>query len=389
MTGTPSNDPAALTASEALAAFRARTLSPVELMRAVIARAERINPTINALSDTYFDEALQAARAAEARYASRSQDARPLEGLPLAVKDEMSETGRRITMGSLLFKDRIGTWTDAAVQRLKDAGAIAHVRTITPEFSLLGVCHSRMWGVSRNPHNRAMTPGDLVLMDAGAEFDGYASDVTRTFPIDRQFSGVQRDLYQLVLGVQQAAIANAKPGIEYKDLHLAACAQMASGLADLGLLKGAADELVERDAHALFFPHGLGHMLGLSTHDAGGCLAGRTPSDRFGLKWLRADLPLEPGYVVTIEPGVYFIKALRHRQASLLAAGVVEVSGGFVAGEPVDIVATDGTPVARGLVSYDAAEFDRLIGRTTSDLIAEFGPDYEREIVHRDDLVVL
>lgn len=161
-----------------------------------------------------------------------------------------------------------------------------------------------------SPTNRAMTPGDLVLMDAGAEFDGYASDVTRTFPIDRQFSGVQRDLYQLVLGVQQAAIANAKPGIEYKDLHLAACAQMASGLADLGLLKGAADELVERDAHALFFPHGLGHMLGLSTHDAGGCLAGRTPSDRFGLKWLRADLPLEPGYVVTIEPGVYFIKAL-------------------------------------------------------------------------------
>ncbi len=90
---------------------------------------------------------------------------------------------------------------------------------------------------------------------------------------------------------------------------------------------------------------------------------------------------------VRIDDGA--VKALRHRQASLLAAGVVEVSGGFVAGEPVDIVATDGTPVARGLVSYDAAEFDRLIGRTTSDLIAEFGPDYEREIVHRDDLVVL
>ena len=67
---------------------------------------------------------------------------------------------------------------------------------------------------------------------------------------------------------------------------------------------------MERDAHALFFPHGLGHMLGLATHDAGGCLAGRSPSDRFGLKWLRADLPLEPGYVVTIEPGIYFIRAL-------------------------------------------------------------------------------
>lgn len=161
-----------------------------------------------------------------------------------------------------------------------------------------------------SPTNRPMREGEIVLMDAGAEHEGYASDVTRTFPAGRAFEGVQRDLYQLVLDVQQTAISNAKPGVEYKDLHLAACAQIAGGLRDLGLLKGSPEELVERDAHALFFPHGLGHMLGLSTHDAGGCLAGRTPSDRFGLKWLRADLPLEPGYVVTIEPGIYFIKAL-------------------------------------------------------------------------------
>lgn len=161
-----------------------------------------------------------------------------------------------------------------------------------------------------SPTQRAMRDGELVLMDAGAEYGGYASDVTRTFPAGRAFSGAQRDLYQLVLDVQQTAIANAKPGVEYKALHLAACAQIAGGLRDLGLMRGSPADLVERDAHALFFPHGLGHMLGLSTHDAGGCLAGRTPSDRFGLKWLRADLPLEPGYVVTIEPGVYFIKAL-------------------------------------------------------------------------------
>ncbi len=161
-----------------------------------------------------------------------------------------------------------------------------------------------------SPTNRALQHGELVLMDAGAEHEGYASDVTRTFPAGPVFSGAQRDLYQLVLDVQQTAIANAKPGVEYRDLHLAACAQIAGGLADLGLLTGSPGELVERDAHAMFFPHGLGHMLGLSTHDAGGCLAGRSPSDRFGLKWLRADLPLEPGYVVTVEPGIYFIKAL-------------------------------------------------------------------------------
>ena len=160
------------------------------------------------------------------------------------------------------------------------------------------------------PTNRAMAQGDIVLMDAGAEFGGYASDVTRTFPAGRRFAGPQRDLYELVLAVQQAAIESAWPGVEYKDLHLAASVRLAAGLVDLGLLRGAPQDLVERDVHALFFPHGLGHMLGLATHDAGGCLAGRTPSDRFGLKWLRADLPLKAGYVVTIEPGIYFIKAL-------------------------------------------------------------------------------
>jgi Xaa-Pro aminopeptidase len=161
-----------------------------------------------------------------------------------------------------------------------------------------------------SPTMRPFREGELVLMDAAAEWDGYAADVTRTFPVSGNLSGVQRDLYSLVLHVQQAAIDDVAPGKEYRELHMEAATRMAAGLADLGILRGAPESLVERDAHAIFFPHGLGHMLGLSTHDAGGCLAGRAPSDRFGLKWLRADLPLEEGYVVTIEPGVYFIRAL-------------------------------------------------------------------------------
>lgn len=160
------------------------------------------------------------------------------------------------------------------------------------------------------PSRRELRAGDLVLVDAGAEVDGYASDVTRTFPVGGRFEGLQRDLYQLVLGVQQQAIADARPGREYRDLHLQAAAGISAGLVDLGILRGDPAVLVERDAHALFFPHGLGHMLGLATHDAGGCLAGRTRSDRLGLKYLRADLPLAPGHVITIEPGVYFIPAL-------------------------------------------------------------------------------
>ncbi len=161
-----------------------------------------------------------------------------------------------------------------------------------------------------SPTAREFRLGDIVLVDAAAEVDGYAADVTRTFPVGSRFEGIQADLYDLVWTTQRAAIDAAAPGVEYKDLHMAAATRIAGGLADLGILRGQAEDLVEADAHALFFPHGLGHMIGLSTHDAGGCLAGRQPSDRFGLKYLRADLPLAPGYVVTIEPGIYFIEAL-------------------------------------------------------------------------------
>jgi Xaa-Pro aminopeptidase len=160
------------------------------------------------------------------------------------------------------------------------------------------------------PGTREFRTGEIVLCDAAAEVAGYAADVTRTFPVGPRFEGIQGDLYDLVYATQQEAIGAAAPGVEYRDLHLAACRSIAAGLAGLGLLRGDPDELVDADAHALFFPHGLGHMLGLATHDAGGCLAGREPSDRFGLKYLRADLPLQPNYVVTIEPGIYFIPAL-------------------------------------------------------------------------------
>lgn len=160
------------------------------------------------------------------------------------------------------------------------------------------------------PGERVLREGELVLIDAGPEVRGYASDVSRTFPVAAQFTPVQRDLYDVVLAAQREAIGGVRPGAEYKQLHLRACATIAAGLIDAGILRGAAADLVEQDAHALFFPHGLGHMLGLSTHDCGGYLEGRIPEDRFGLAALRADLPLEPGYVVTVEPGIYFIPAL-------------------------------------------------------------------------------
>ncbi|MEX1103575.1 MAG: aminopeptidase P N-terminal domain-containing protein, partial [Dehalococcoidia bacterium] len=125
------------------------------------------------------------------------------------------------------------------------------------------------------PTKRVMHDGEIVLMDAAAEYRGYAADVTRTFPVGTRFSGIQRDLYELVLRVQEEAIRGVKPGQEYKELHIQAAEGIASGLVDLGILTGNPQDLVERDAHALFFVHGLGHMIGLATHDSAGCLAGR------------------------------------------------------------------------------------------------------------------
>lgn len=165
-------------------------------------------------------------------------------------------------------------------------------------------------------HHR-LAPGDLLLADVGAEMPlGWAADITRTWPVSGLFSPTQRAVYDLVLAAHDACIAQLKPGVEYRDIHLGACHILAEGLIDLGILKGRAEDLVDRDAHALFFPHGIGHLLGLDVHDMedlgdrAGYGANRQRSDRFGLGYLRLDRPLEAGMVVTIEPGFYQVPAL-------------------------------------------------------------------------------
>jgi Xaa-Pro aminopeptidase len=156
------------------------------------------------------------------------------------------------------------------------------------------------------PTQRPLRAGELVLIDAGAECRGYDCDVTRTYPVSGDFSAEQADVYALVLQAQRAAIGRCRAGVEYRDIHLAAALDVAQGLVDAGFLRGNAADLVEQGASALFFPHGIGHMVGLGVRDAGGYLPGRSRSEAPALRFLRIDLPLEPGHVVTIEPGVYF-----------------------------------------------------------------------------------
>jgi Xaa-Pro aminopeptidase len=167
-------------------------------------------------------------------------------------------------------------------------------------------------------HDNIMQEGDLAILDAGAlSPSGYASDITRTFPVGQPFNPRQRDIYQLVLSAQEAAIAACQPGRPYEEIHLLAAQTLASGLKDLGIIKGEVEAAVEQGAHALFFPHGLGHMMGLDVHDmeslgedAVGYDDSVGRSTQFGRSYLRLAKRLEPGHVITVEPGLYFIPQL-------------------------------------------------------------------------------
>jgi len=148
-----------LSATDALARFRARTLSPVELLDALIARAGAVEGTVNALAYCHFDEARAAAKKAEARYMKTDGRLRRLEGLPLAVKEDTAIKGKRQTVGSLIYENRIAEVTDPLVERLLKAGAIIHAQTTCPEFVWPWTCTSRLHGTTRNPWNPEITSG--------------------------------------------------------------------------------------------------------------------------------------------------------------------------------------------------------------------------------------
>ena len=149
-----------MTATEAIERFRARTLSPVELVSAVIARSEAVNPKVNAYTYTYtfYDRALEQARAAERAYASGAE-MRPLEGVPVVIKDFHPVKGEITTFGSRRFVDHVPEVSAPTVERLLDAGAIMHARTTTPEMAHAGHTHSALWGITRNPWNLEFAPG--------------------------------------------------------------------------------------------------------------------------------------------------------------------------------------------------------------------------------------
>ncbi len=157
-------------------------------------------------------------------------------------------------------------------------------------------------------NNALLKSGELLLIDAGGEARGYAADITRTYPVGRRFTRRQRDVYSIVLETQKECIRLSRPGITSAELHAHSMRRIAEGLRDLKILRGSLDDLVTNGAVRLFYPHGLGHMLGLDVHDGNGGKRRKAPNPaKVPIRYVTR---LEPGFVITVEPGIYFIRGL-------------------------------------------------------------------------------
>ena len=220
------------------------------------------------------------------------------------------------------YAGQVNSYAHSEVLKALQPGATEYGMRAVLESHLIrhGLLHPAYSGIYASGTNsailhyventRRMEAGELFLIDAGFEYMGYSSDTTRTWPVSGRFTDDQRWIYAVALHAHKQAVDGVAAGARMEDLHLAACRTIVEGLRDGGLLRGTTEELMDKNVFALFFPHGLGHFLGLDTHDPGGYPKGVDRIERPGIRYLRARRELEPGMVVTIEPGVYFIPAL-------------------------------------------------------------------------------
>lgn len=227
-------------------------------------------------------------------------------------------------------------------------------------------------------YENVLQDGDLLLVDAGGTSEmGYAGDITRTLPVGGSFTARQQALYEAVLDVQRTTIEAMAPGVPFREVHMIACRRLADHLIEIGLMEGNAEEAVEAGAHALFFPHGLGHMMGLDAHDMEnlgeehvGYGEGYTRAEQFGLHTLRLARPLRPGFVVTVEPGCYFIPHLiehwrsENRHADFIDYDVAEqyLGLGGIRIEDDVLVTEDGARLLGPSIPKDPADVEAMVG---------------------------
>lgn len=240
----------------------------------------------------------------EQRSVKASEEIQEIEAA-LEITHEMQTTAMRMARPGLNEKEIAGHIEGLA---LSHGCSIAFPMILTINGQIL---HNHFQG-------NDLKSGQLLVNDSGSESTlHYASDITRTVPVDKRFSPQQREIYDLVLSAQEGAIQSIKPGPKYRDIYLVAARIIAQGLKDLDFLRGNIDEILAAGAHALYFPHGLGHLMGLDVHDMeslgeeySGYDEKTIRSSQFGFSQLRYGKELRTGLVLTVEPGIYFIPYL-------------------------------------------------------------------------------
>jgi Xaa-Pro aminopeptidase len=276
--------------------------------------------------------------------------------------------------------------TAAVVRAAMESELVA--RGMTCAYPSIVTPHGEILHSERYDHE--LHQGDLLLADVGAETPGgWAGDVTRTWPVSGRFSPTQRDLYQVVLEAQRRAIAAVTPGTRYRNVHLLACQALASGLVDLGILRGNPIELAADGVVALLFPHGVGHLLGLDVHDMedlgdrAGYAPGRERAKEFGLHALRLDRDLVPGMALTIEPGIYLAPAILEDATLTRVAGdrldrkrladFADVRGIRI--EDDVLVTPSGREVLTAAIPKSIPEIEAAVGRTGKTRARARAPD--------------
>ncbi|MEZ4685202.1 MAG: aminopeptidase P family protein [Bacteroidia bacterium] len=233
-------------------------------------------------------------------------------------EEEIAEIHKACTTTSRMHRRAMEFARPGMIEAEVAAQARAIALAADGDLSFPIICSVNGQTLHNHHHHNKIEEGRLLLVDTGAEAPScYAGDMTRTFPTGSTFTQKQREIYQIVLDSQLSAIDMLAPGVAYKDVHLKAASVIANGLTDLGLMQGDPEQAVASGAHALFFPHGLGHMMGLDVHDMEdlgenyvGYDAQVQRSDQFGTAYLRLGRALQPGFVLTVEPGIYFIPEL-------------------------------------------------------------------------------
>jgi Xaa-Pro aminopeptidase len=311
-------------------------------------------------------------------YASHAFVKAVVELRSLKSKEEIEEIEKAMTITGAMYREAMSMTRPGIFERdvagkiegiaLAGGGQLAFPAIVTVHGETL---HNHY-------HGNALHNGDLLLIDSGCESEsGYATDITRTIPVSGKFSQQQKSIYETVLDMQLTAIAMIKPGASYRAIHLKACEILVQHLEQLGLMKGDSAAAVAAGAHALFFPHGLGHMMGLDVHDMEnlgennvGYDEKTKRSEQFGLAYLRLAKKLESGYVMTVEPGIYFIPALIDQwQAEKKAAPFINYSAvekfrrfGGIRIEDNVLVTAKGVQVLGKPIPKKIADLEKAVG---------------------------